>query len=351
MSDAERAADEPADEGKTRQTRREDERRQAEPRSAEHSPCPGGPRLEQRLTAHVGRWEFDAEDQKIHWSDEMYRIYGLPVQAAAPDLEAFLHCHGEDAYLPALRALEQALVTGEPFDLTYDIVTPGGQRKHLAAQGEVVRDSGGGVEKLRGVVVDLTPQEAYRRAQEASQHFLQALLEQVPVGIAACNADGKPALFNRLTREWLGLPAEAVPAEEWADHYSLVRPDSQTRLSAEELPLNRALRGEEVRDVEVMIVSRQKPPRTVVVNGQAIRGPDGLTQGAAVAMNDVTERKQAEKEHRRREAQLLQAQKLESLGVLAGGVAHNFNNLLTTILGNVSLCRWSSRRKVLCKKS
>jgi PAS domain S-box-containing protein len=54
---------------------------------------------------------------------------------------------------------------------------------------------------------------------------------------------------------------------------------------------------------------------------------------------DVTERRRAERERQALEQQLLQAQKMESLGVLAGGVAHNFNNILQVIMGGCSLVR------------
>jgi signal transduction histidine kinase/ActR/RegA family two-component response regulator len=63
------------------------------------------------------------------------------------------------------------------------------------------------------------------------------------------------------------------------------------------------------------------------------RGPDGEIESILETNNDITERRRAEDDRRRLEASLLQAQKLEAMGTLAGGVAHDFNNILGAVLG------------------
>jgi two-component system cell cycle sensor histidine kinase/response regulator CckA len=64
---------------------------------------------------------------------------------------------------------------------------------------------------------------------------------------------------------------------------------------------------------------------------------DGHATGVQAIARDISERRRAEEERRRLEDQLVQAQKMESIGTLAGGVAHDFNNMLTAILGNIQL--------------
>jgi len=158
------------------------------------------------------------------------------------------------------------------------------------------------------------------------QRFLNALLESLAAGIVACDAAGVLTLFNGAARELVGLAGAAIPPEKWAEHYSLYHSDGKRLMEKEELPLYRALCGERVRDIEVVIRRRDGQTRSALVSGQPILGVHGQSLGAVAAFHDITDRKLLE-------GQLQQSQKLEAVGSLAGGVAHDFNNLLTVIGG------------------
>lgn len=146
-------------------------------------------------------------------------------------------------------------------------------------------------DNLGRVNAELTREMDVRSRQ---QQFLEALLESTEAGIVACDADGILTLFNRKTRELHGLPQVPISADQWAEHYDLFLPDGKTRMRTEDVPLYRALRGEQVANVEMMIIPRGGAAKILLASGQPILDKEGLKIGAVVAMHDITERKQME---------------------------------------------------------
>src|ERR687886_104173 len=139
---------------------------------------------------------------------------------------------------------------------------------------------------------------------QKKQDFLKAILNNVQAGIVACDAEGILTVFNQAAKDFHGVPQQPVPPEQWAQHYNLYLPDGKTPMNTEDIPLFQALQGQNVRDVEMMIVPQQGTARMLLVTGQAIIAANGEKQGAVVVMHDITQRQQAETALREGEAQL-----------------------------------------------
>jgi two-component system, cell cycle sensor histidine kinase and response regulator CckA len=243
-----------------------------------------------------------------------------------------------DEVLPALSPtlkpmFEKIITNGESFlnlEVTGEVPGAPGETRHWLVSYFPVKDQQGKATAAGGVVIDITETKRMEDALLKERDFVEALLENLAEGIVACDANGRLTRFNRASEKIHGLEAEAVPPERWAEHYDIYLSDQTTHPSMEEVPLFRALQGEHVKDAEFMVMPKCGEPRFVSVSGGPIVDSEGQRLGAVIAMRDITE-------HKRLEEQLLQSQKLEAIGRLAGGVAHDFNNIMGVIQGYAEL--------------
>ena len=159
-----------------------------------------------------------------------------------------------------------------------------------------VEDESGNVYRLIGTSLNISDRKTAELELDRDKNFVRTLLDNLSDGIVFCDRDGVITLFNSATRRFHGLPQQAIPPEQWAEYYDLYLPDGETKMSKQDIPLFRALKGESVRDIEMMIIPKQGKARTLLANGDPVIDSNGEKIGAIVAMRDITERQQAEAE-------------------------------------------------------
>ncbi|MGX6607545.1 ATP-binding protein [Micromonosporaceae bacterium Da 78-11] len=117
--------------------------------------------------------------------------------------------------------------------------------------------------------------------------FVNALLQSLDTGVAACDTEGRLVIFNQMLRHLFGDVGEAVPVDQWAERFTLRHHDGSPLLP-HELTLTRALAGEHVHHADMMATDTQGRPRWFAVNAQPIRNTAGVTLGAVAAVHDIT---------------------------------------------------------------
>jgi PAS domain S-box-containing protein len=177
-------------------------------------------------------------------------------------------------------------------------------------------------------------QEAERQARQAAEggrDVLQAVMEYIPEGITIADApDARIQLVSRFGLELLGRQGEEVrglSAEQQASLFPMCRPESEVPAHADDLPLTRAIRNGTVVVSEEWVLCRLDGSRVpLLCDAGPIRDKEGTITGGIMAWREIST-------HKRMQEQLAQAQRLQAVGKLTGGVAHEVNNMMTVVIG------------------
>jgi len=171
---------------------------------------------------------------------------------------------------------------------------------------------------------ELGAERIQREREEKYSAQLRAIVESSEDAIVSKSLDGIIQSWNKGAEDLYGYTAE----EAIGKPMSLVVPPD--RRHEESNIIERIRQGSPFKHFETIRVRKDGKQLDVSLTISPIRDARGQIVGASHIARDIGARKELEE-------QMRQAQKLESLGVLAGGLAHDFNNLLTGVLGNASL--------------
>ncbi|GAA0476394.1 hypothetical protein Aca07nite_86910 [Actinoplanes capillaceus] len=241
-------------------------------------------------------------------------LVGLPALDAFPDNPDDPSASGMDLWATSLRRVLSEQVTDVMAIQRYDIPRPDGgfDTRYWAPTNAPAFDADGelrwilhrsedvtafmqagqdppALEELSAEVRTRAEQMAAevfaRRELEQQNETLHALLDSLDTAVVGCDAAGRAVLCNEGARRLFGGLLDKVPIDQWAQHYGLFHPDGR-RMRGEDLPLVRALRGEQVRDAEVVVRAPPAPRRYFRANGQPVTGQPGLA--AVIALHEVT---------------------------------------------------------------
>ncbi len=193
-------------------------------------------------------------------------------------------------------------------------------------------------ERLLGILASraaacLARMQAERELGEQKKLFEHAAAAG-HIGIWEMDLEANTLKLDSNAREILGAPGADDMLAAWTEALHPADCDSVREA------IGAHVRGEtEGYLVEHRVERRDGTTRWVLVRGRAIRDADGKAVRTIGAGIDITGQKELEAERQRLETKVQQSQRLESLGVLAGGLAHDFNNLLMGVLGNAGLAR------------
>jgi signal transduction histidine kinase len=157
---------------------------------------------------------------------------------------------------------------------------------------------------------------------DSERQFLKTVLENLNEGILVFNERGSMTMSNRAAREVHRRIVGGEPdAERWMSDYELRESDGRTAIAAESLPRMRALRGETVRDFEMIAVAPERTPVSLMVTSQPLVDATGGRNGAITLVRDISDSKRADRLKR------------EFVSV----VSHELRTPLTSIRGSLGL--------------
>ncbi|UCH23900.1 MAG: PAS domain S-box protein [Deltaproteobacteria bacterium] len=172
---------------------------------------------------------------------------------------------------------------------------------------------------------------AYEKLREQDEKY-RTIIENIEEGFFEVDLTGKLTFFNNSVSKILGYSPQELLG---MDNRNYTRPGHAKKMF--DIMNKVYTTGEPSKVTDFEVIRKDGNTVTVEMNAYLMRDQEGNPSGFRGVVRDVSERLVAEREKRKLEIQLQQAQKMEAIGNLAGGIAHDFNNILMGMQGNTSL--------------
>nr|WP_320193642.1 PAS domain S-box protein [uncultured Desulfobacter sp.] len=278
----------------------------------------------------VQGYGFDGTTQ--YWNKASEKLYGYTQQEA-------IGCSLLDLIIPpemrdfVTEGMREMAESGRPFPSGELLLRHKDGSQVPVISHHVIVEVPGRERELFCLDIDISERKRAENTLKQSEEKFRTLVNTAPFGIQLTDLDGKIVYSNPAHHHIRGYePDQLIGMHLWDltvddDHRDQIMEYYQNIITKEPEPTMYATREKTKDDREI----------DVQINWDYIRDENDGVTGIISIIEDITERKKADAEREELQKQLNQAQKMEAVGRLAGGVAHDFNNMLGVILGYVEL--------------
>ena len=285
---------------------------------------------EAQAFAHLGHWRRTTEaPHTVTWSDETYRIHERDPSRGPPhSIEELVSCAPPADAARWRAAIERAMRENYSYQLDISIEPTPGMRKFIHVHGRSQVDKHGRVIAIFGTIQDITARRKAELARQESEELLRALYDTLPnaLGVLDHTHEGwKLVSLNPEAARLTGFASPSAVNDQTSQAALQARPwwrELLARASEATAPVRYQFQRDDLRREFAAILV---PLRTSEASPRC-----------CFLIEDVTDRNV-------RDAEIAQGRRLRAIGEMVGGIAHEFNNLLTPILVTADGLASSSR--------
>jgi two-component system cell cycle sensor histidine kinase/response regulator CckA len=240
--------------------------------------------------AHLGSWTWNVKTDEAHWSDETFRIFGVPRGPLERHQKSFVAMVHPEDQASVHQALTGALEGVAPYDLDYRVLRPDGTERLIHARAEIVRDNDGQPLVMRGSVHDVTEYRQVEQALREAARFNRQVIDSARDGVVVHGRDLRYEVWNRYMEELTGVAAKDVLGRHPQELFPFLAEAGVIE------SIHDVLANGTTAAIDFPFSTSARHRRWVSLITAPLRDQSGGIVGAIAVVRDITERVRIERE-------------------------------------------------------